>query len=238
MKKRFCIILLTVCACCPGADLSGTFAEKGICHSAQDAIQYPVPWTKEMEERFVIPDETIQMMSSCGLLETWYTHPQRVSGPWCSTCSDLKVPGVSLFNRAVANDRVVAELFEREDGVSVLFSGYQSLAGRKGEKSGNELCFEMLLASDLCMSVLNDDERIQLVKMALKMFERNKEQVNETRHILVAVMKTFDYTPFMEDVKNYSVPFIEGPRDGFSEWLTGYDICSFNVVENYAKQFL
>jgi hypothetical protein len=239
MKNMFYIILFAVSACSQSADLPDTLTE--ICSPASDAIQYPAPWTKEAEETFVIPDETLRTMSVCGLLETWYTHPQRVLGPWCAVCSSHYVAGVSSFNRMVANDKVVAELFERDDCVPVLFSGYRAIIARKGEKSGNEKCFEMLLASDVCMSALSDDEQIKLAEMALKMFERNGEQVNETRHILVAVMKAFNYAPFIQDAKNYPVSFpdvLDVPRDGFSEWMSGYDICSFDVVEKYAKQFL
>ncbi|MDR2920376.1 MAG: hypothetical protein LBV72_13560 [Tannerella sp.] len=54
----------------------------------------------------VISDETIHAMSTCGLLETWWDYPPRLSGPWCSYCSNSKLHGVSGFNNSLRADAV------------------------------------------------------------------------------------------------------------------------------------
>lgn len=246
MKKVFYCAFFMIMMACSLSDQSDlndlndewmpTYQE--ICGPVSDIIQYPIPWTSKVEESFVIPDETIHSMNICGLLETWLGHPKRVLGPWCTTCSDLSVTGVSRFNNAIANDKVMIELFDRDDCVPVLLSKYQWIIRQNGEKTGIIQCFEMLLASDLFMSKLSAKERIQLMEMALKMLEKNSEQVTELRHIMVAIMKAFNYTPFLTEVEKYHVSFIDGHRTGFSEWVSGYDVCGYDVVEKYAKQFI
>lgn len=214
---------------------------QGICGPVSDAIRYPEPWTKEVMETFVIPNETIREMSSCGLLETYLGNPDRFVGPWNTISSDLNFPGVSAFNSTVRNDEVVTELMKRNDCFAVLTTKYQFVIEQQTETSGKEQCFEMLLASDACMSVLSNKERVQFMNMALKMIERDKTSQIETRHILVAVMKSFNYTPFLAEAeKNLYAAFslADKSRNGFSEWLKGYDICSYDVVEVYAKRFL
>jgi hypothetical protein len=252
MKKLFYFILtmqimFTACAIDAPSDtfdvkwdlVKSKYAEyKYICSSVSDAIEYPETWTNEMAEVFVIPDETIRLMSTCGLLETCLSHPQKVLGPWNTLSSSLNYPGVSAFNNEIKNDKVVIELFSRTDCVFVLATKYLSMIEQKEEKTPIERCFEMLIASDLCMSILNEEERNQFMIMALKMMERDKEHVNETRHIMVAIMKVCNYISFLKEAEKYPVSFIDGQRTGFSEWLNGYDVCSYDIVEKYARHFL
>ncbi|MDR2139808.1 MAG: hypothetical protein LBP50_09705 [Tannerella sp.] len=224
------------------AEWNETVADYGvqICHSTPDAILYPSPWTKEMEETFVIPDATIQSMSTCGLLDSWLNHPRRQQGPWCSVCSSLKIRGVTRFNEMLANDRIAMELLSRNDCVPVLAARYLSVIVQKEEKAGKVQCLEMLLANDACISAMNRDERRRFLVMALKMTEKETGRANETRHILVGIMKAFNYTPFLEEAasEKYHQSFFENQGNGFDEWLEGYTICRFDAVEKYARQFL
>lgn len=246
MKKVFSIMFFLAMACSQNDDSfsiernwKNTY--QGICGPTPDAVRYPEPWTKEVMETFIIPAETIRTMSSCGLLETCLANPDCLMGPWNTISSDLNFPGISAFNSTVRNNKVVAELLKRNDCFTVLTAKYQFIIEQKTEKSGKEQYFEMFLASDACMSVLSNEERIQFMNMALEMIERDKTLIIETRHILVAVMKSFNYMPFLvEAEKNqYAVfSFADKSRNGFSEWLKGYDICSYDVVEKYAKRFL
>ncbi|MDR1919856.1 MAG: hypothetical protein LBQ65_09460, partial [Tannerellaceae bacterium] len=114
---------------------------------------------------------------------------------------------------------------------------YQSVIEQKAEQSGWQACFEMLLASDICLSILNDEYRIQFLRMALEMADREKTHLVETRHIMLAIMKADNYTPFLTEAEKY-YEFGDTQRSGLSEWLRGYDVCGFDVVEKYAKQFI
>jgi hypothetical protein len=214
-------------------------AYQQICADISNVVQYPSPWTKEAEETFIIPDETICSMNSCELIETWLTHPDRVLGPWCVLCSNLSYPGVTYFNNRVFNDRVLKELFERNDYVSILTARYLSVIEQNNENLKIVECLEMLLASDICMSALTDDEQLQLLIMALKKIENDKAHGKTTRHIMVAVMIAYNYTPFINEKNNYYMPYsVKSEKNGFNEDTFGYVICDFDVVEQYAKQFL
>lgn len=193
------------------------------CTAVTDAVVYPVPWTKEIAGTFTISDETIFAMSTCGLLETWCNHPVRVLGPWCSSCSNKNLPGVSDFNNSLRADRVAVELFKRDDCIAVLMNKYLTVIQENKETNGRQISFEMLLASDLCMSVLNEKEKIQLMAMALE----NTKRTTETRHIMAAIMRTCAYTPFLDEVGT-----------SWEESTFGYEICFTEIVEKYAKQYL
>jgi hypothetical protein len=209
-----------------------TDPNRQICRSVPDAVQYPSPWTKETEDTFVIPDATIQSMSTCGLLDSWLNHPLRLLGPWCTECSSLEIQGVTRFNDMLANDKIAVELLGRSDYMPVLAAKYMSVIAQKEEKTGRIQCFEMFLANDACISAMDGDERRRFLVMALKMIEKEKEHANETRHIMVGIMKAYNYTPFLEETTS------EKYHNGFDEWLEGYNICRFDVVEKYARQFL
>jgi hypothetical protein len=212
---------------------------------AQDAAQYPKPWTAEAKETFVIADKTLRSMSSCGLLETYYTCPDRTVGPWCSICSNTNVPGVTMFNEEIENDKVVLELFKRDDCLLTLYSKFQTIINRRSGKGkgryGKDACLEMLLASDLCMSVLNDkaDQRT-LMQMALEMIESDATHIRAVRHIMVAIMKKCNYTPFLEEAaKDHPTYIMDVYMPGLTEWMEGYTICGYtDIVEKYAIEFL
>jgi hypothetical protein len=196
---------------------------QGICTSVTDAVTFPEPWTEEVAETFTISDEIILKMSTCGLLKTWWDYPPRILGPWCSICSNSMLPEVSNFNNSLRADRVAAELFKRDDCTAVLKNKYLSVIRENQEPNGRQLSFEMLLASDMCMSILNKKEKIQLLAMALK----NTKCGTETRHIMAAIMRACNYAPFLDELGT-----------NWEESTSGYEICFTDTVEKYAKQYL
>lgn len=193
------------------------------CTSVTDAVVYPEPWTNEVAESFFISDETILAMSTCGLFETWWNYPPRVLGPWCMICSNSKLPGVSDFNNSLHVDRVTVEFFKREDCIAVLMNKYHTVIRENKEPNGRQKSLEMLLASDLCMSILNEKGKNQLMAMALE----NTGRAAETRHIMAAIMRTCAYAPFLDEVGT-----------NWEESTSGYEICFTDMVEKYAKQYL
>jgi len=211
-----------------------------ICGSASDAILFTEPWTEEIVKSYCIEDEIIQAMSTCGLLKTYIEHPLNVVMPFSTISSNLDYPRITNFNAKINQDKIVLELLERNDFVPALAAKYLSMIEQKGEKTNQEQHFEMLVASDTCFSMLKDKERIQFLVMALKMMGKDPSRVIETRHIMVAVMKGFNYTAFLTEAEKYHRTGVSDAdrRTGFSEWSGGYDVCSFDVVEKYAKQFL
>jgi hypothetical protein len=245
-KSNFLIItsLLALTAC---ADFSDEFKEQwhstyqGICRNP-DAIQYPSPWTKEASEKFVISDKKIRSMSTCGLVETWYTHPERVAGPWCAICSNLNIPGVTLFNDQIAEDKVLVELFSRADCILVLAAKYREIIDQEKEKAGRELSLDVLLSSNIFISMLSGEDRILFMEMALEMKERPIPGINETRHLMVAIMKACNYIPFMKYAEEYVFDGQYGypaeVQNGFVECLHGYRICESDKVEQYAEEFM
>ncbi|SFK46215.1 hypothetical protein SAMN05216357_102252 [Porphyromonadaceae bacterium KH3CP3RA] len=222
----------------------GTYQQR--CGSVSDGIQYPANWTIKDAEAFVVSDETIRSMSTCGLLDTYLTHPERVLGPWCEVCSYSLHPGVTEFNNMVNNDKILKEIFGRNNCVEVLASRYLSMIEQGEEVIGRKKCLEMIIASDACISLLKEEERVQFMMMALKMMNREKKLLKEPRHILVAIMKAGNYTPFLTEASKdgkYSAFKTEDgvgdpQRNGLSENTWGYDICVYDVVEKYAKRFL
>ena len=200
----------------------------GVCESVTDAAIYPVPWTFD----FVITDETVCAMSTCGLLETLLTHPRNKISAWSYPSSSIYFPAFATFNEELCANNVAVELFKREDCFLVLASKYISFLNVDLE---NEYVpyisyFQILLASDLCMDSLDEIEKIQLTAMALERIKisiKNENHAKDTRHIMAVIMRDFNYAPFMEEVG--------------AEWLDmlwGYQICYFDVVEKYAIQFL
>jgi len=206
---------------------------QSVCPSVTDAFKFPENWTKEDLDNFAnLPEETIYSMSTCGLLKTLLEHPtNRLLGPWCAYCSNSGLPGVAMFNNDLMANKVAVELFERNDCFSILASNYLTIIKEKKEHSGQIAYCEMLLASDMCMAALKEREKIQLMAMALEKVKYKSESihVNETFHIIVAIMRSCNYTPFLNE---FGTEWREG--------LQGYSICfvSENEILIYAKQFL
>ena len=225
------------------ADSFGAFLKEwnmasyeNICESVEDAFLFPAEWSREDLDDFAnLPDEFFCQMSTCGLVETLLNHPHYMGSPWFATAyySDFYLPGVTIFNENLRANKVAVELFARDDYFLVLASKYLTFLEVKRSEM-NELVpvasVEMLLASDMCMTVLNErgkDQLTQLMMMALERMKYEKVYVEETRHIMAAVMRTCNYIPFLNEVGTE-----------WAETQRGYQICYYNVVEEYARRFL
>ena len=158
--------------------------------------------------------------------------------PWCITCSDANLPGVTMFNNSLQENKDAVKFFNRSDCFSVLKTKYQIAIEEKNE---NSTYFEMILASDLCMSALNEKEKMQLMTMALTRAKDEKTQLNETCHIMVAVMQSLNYIPFMEEIN----PKLRETTTGYTlssadDSLLHFGLCCFHaeIIIQYTKQFL
>jgi len=199
-----------------------------VCTSATDAIKLPENWTEDDLENFVISDETVRLMSTCGLLITLLEHPtNRMTGPWCTHCSSLELPGITMFNDRLRADRIAIELFTRNDCFAVLASKYLHILKEDRESNFQIQYFEMLLASDLSMVALSKKERILLMAMALERQINKDELFPGTPYIMIAIMKFSDYAPFMKEVSPFLIEGTLGYRN-----LNDYDIVK------YVKLFL
>ena len=246
MKKSVCFVLiiqLMFTACMNNSsDASGSFdafLEKwdelssypNVCTSVADAFIFPENWTREDLDNFAnLPDAIFCSMSTCGLLKTLLEHPtNRMTGPWCFYCNSNDLPGVTMFNNKLRSDKVVVELFERDDCFSVLASKYLTIIKEKKEIDFQIRYFEMLLASDMCMTALNEKEKIMLMAMAMALGKKGYDTdfLSSTPYIMIAIMRACNYTPFINEVSSNLV-----------ECTWGY--CNINEYDilKYAERFL
>jgi len=127
-------------------------------------------------------------------------------------------------------NKAAVELFKRDECISVLASKYLTVIKQKEETDRTEY-FEILLSSDMCMKALNEREKILFMAMALERVKNKSESIRtkEPLHIIVAIMKSCNYVPFLNE---FGTEWTEGT------W--GYGICSVyeNKIIEYAKQFL
>ena len=231
-----------------------------VCDSVTDAVILDLPekgW-KLREDPWIIDDDTVRSMSTCGLLETMMLHRHAPSiFPFDHNVSqDLRFPGVVHFNRNLWNNKVAVEFFKREDCISVLASKYLSLMPATMIDANYSylqwmLVVEMLMSSDMCMSLLSEKEKILFMAMALERakilfieigsdLDRYAVYLRGTYHIMIAVMKLYNYTPFMEEVW----PKIRDWRNGYSFdpmeeslFSTGIIYAQIGIIIHYAKQF-
>jgi len=246
--------MLVIKACSNNMDevgdfnFDGSLTPQNVCPDVTDAVKFPVPWTVDVERTFVISDNTIRSMSTCGLLVTLMEYP---SPP--SASSNLYNPSVTEFNSSLRKNKIAIEFFKRRDCFPVLASKYLTLINENecrpmegGFRVGKIDYIEKLLASDLCMSVLNKNKKNQLMAMALAFEEKNRVCYNEiflaqTYTIMISIMLWDNYTPFIENV---------GPR--IREGAVGYYLVESNgdilcncllfshveLIVKYAKEFL
>ncbi|MDR2910989.1 MAG: hypothetical protein LBV47_06460 [Bacteroidales bacterium] len=271
MKKLFYltfIMLLFVTSCndAPNNDLSNNnqdafeaFIEEqreiiinsygNVCASVTDAIDYPEPWTKEIEETFVIPDETIRSMSTCGLLKTFIEYPRVYAS------SDLFDPVVTKFNNELRENKVAIELFDRNDCFPVLASEYLNIIKghyynsiEKGEYiySGRIDYIEKLLASDICMSVIDDKEKKQIMAIGFTKATKERKTSNYgnaayTYTMMISIMQSCNYAPFIEEVgariREGAVGYylIDPNGDTSGNFLTDSNV---ELILKHAEEFL
>jgi len=197
---------------------------KNDCPEVTDAYSYPEPWTREIEKAFSIPDETLNSMSTCGLIETLLNYPRDIVGPWNWELSHSFRPGVTMFNESIKANKIAVELFKRKNCIPVLFSIYISTIKEESCVYGGSRFgyFELLLSSDLCMNTLNELEKKQLMAITLERVKYvENESLVQTCHIMISIMKFCNYTPFIEDI---------GSR--LNECTTGYTLSNFIVKDD------
>jgi hypothetical protein len=222
------------------------------CDAAVDAFLHPEDWSTS----YMIPAETISVMGTCELLSSYFNYQKTLSGPWCFICGRQDIPGFTLFNRfiygfgipvyfipAIELEPTIVEFFSRnrDDCANALASTYLWLIDHTvlGQKTGKEACLELMIASDMSMTVLDENTKKEFMLMALMMADKFPEQARETRHIMVSVMKSENYTPFLTEAELEKYVVTEGHYEsGLTEWLCGYIICRYNVVEKFARQYL
>ena len=170
-------------------------------------------------------------------METLLEHPtNRMLGPWNLFSSSFSYPGVIEFNDKLKADRIALELFKRDDCFHVLSAKYLSVI--KGIKLASFQCayFEMLLASDLLMAKLNEKEKVQLLAMALERRFGKDESNPCTPTLVITILTSFAYPPFMEEVSPYLVEWAYGYYDSRYENVIGR--LDYDNIFAHAKQFL
>ena len=197
-------------------DFNESLAEWGIsfqnvCRCVTDAVKYPEPKTSD----FVIPYETIPSMSTCGLLVSLLEEPSIIAlSPWITITSDHFDISVTFFNNSLRGNKMAVEFFNRSDFYSVLASKYLSVIKVKGFSFDAPMVnkkyisyIELLLSCDMSISALSEKEKIQLMAMALERIKYAaglEFENNNTYYIMIAIMKSYKYIPFMEiDASNY-----------------------------------
>ena len=225
---------------------------QNVCRCVTDAVINLKSWDILIDGKFIFPDEkTIRSMSTCGLLATFLEFPYHNMKPWCWTC-DFFAPGVTIFNAFLQDNKMAVEFFSRRDFYAVLVNKYLSVFNKEksyqeeGDGTGWRVPvyvghIEMLLASDMSMSALSDKEKIQLMAMAL---ERTKygafDDNNTSCHIMIAIMKSYKYTPFMEDIE----PWLVESNFGYTLSMpgeipyNGFLSHHRDIIIEYANQFL
>lgn len=211
------------------------------CSLAEDAISYPNPWTEESADTFTVNEDELNIISTCGLIRTFFNQPWNILGPWCSTCSDLSINGMQYFNNRINQDVVLLELFSRDDALNKLIAMYISAINDLKSFESNPgylYSFEILLASDSENKILTDKASKELMILAMKMIDVKKGNVEFssenslaiTRHILANILLQKHYGPFL------SANLINGSLETF---ISGYKVCyNDNKVENYARMYL
>jgi hypothetical protein len=182
-------------------------------------------------------------ISTAGLLENEVLgKANTMEDLWCLTCSNHYIPGVTRFNEKLREREAVTELFKRSDCFSALEAKYQSIIQEKKKEYSMLIAyFEMLLASDLCMSALHKSEKVRLLELALEKVAYETEHAREACHIMIAVMQSCNYAPFMEEVQPRLRETINGytlsaPDDTIL--ILGLVTQGYDLIISYAKQFL
>ncbi len=169
------------------------------CMQITDAIVYPVPWTQEKAKTFSISEDTLQNMSTCGLIQTYINQPWNSLGPWCTICSNSTMNGMDYFNNKIANNTVAVELFTRADVVEkslIRYINYMKNLESIVDNPGTLYSFELLLASKQFNDLLTKKVSSQLLILAMKMIHKKKEHAKfkniqslaVTRHIMLNIL--------------------------------------------------
>ena len=182
---------------------------QNVCSSVTDAVKVPEPWNVDVARTFVIPDETIRAMSTCGLLDTYLMFPSTPD----PNGGNFYNPAITEFNANLRENKVAIELFERSDCFPVLAAKYLKCIkeikppdSKYGpyDRIWKVVDFlEWLLLSDMCMTVLDEKKKNQLMAMALVFKEKsiaNGQFWLESYNLMISIMISCNYKPFVTEV--------------------------------------
>jgi len=183
------------------------FYYQNTCRKVNDAVKVSVTFGEPFKITEVdISDKAIAKMSTCGLLETMLiSRLVSVLGPWMGG-SQLYVPGITIFNSTLQSHPVALEFFSRSDCFPVMASRFLIFIKEGPTYPPTQLPnFAMIAASDISMELLSRNEKVQLMAIAVKTLEKWISVLwvsgrNELGQLMIAIMQSCHYAPFMEDV--------------------------------------
>jgi hypothetical protein len=153
--------------------------------------------------------------------------------------NDIDYPYVTKFNEYLWNSKEAADFFKRKDCIPVLISTY--IVNLKAERDIRSTILDLLLASDIFMSKMNITEKKQLMVLALERAKYLEYSRPGPFTIMISIMLSSNYTPFVEDVKprlrETSVYYYLNVDDNYSI-RPGYNIQANDLIIGYATQFL
>ena len=164
--------------------------------------------------------------------------------------SNLNYPSVTKFNEFLRNSKEAADFFKRRDCVSVLLSAYlinlKTVRGY-GDNYNFKFFLEFVLSSDMCISKMNETEKVQLMVLALesdKIIMMGIDGIDveftvKNWNIMISIMLSSNYTPFINDIK----PMLREAAMGATYWLetNGGSLMPNQIndmIIGYAKQFI
>ena len=180
--------------------------------------------------------------------------------------SNFNYPSVTKFNEYVCDSEEAAAFFNRDDCVSVLISTflYRLKMGRYKMADYNYLYwnnawssfFEYILKSEISMSKMNVTEKVQLMVLALEKYRygficvHNDSlldglvdgfyRINQkaaAENIMISIMLSNDYTPFVKDVKPILVESTQGAMYSVPSTYMAQTRDYF-LFPRYARQFI
>ena len=158
------------------------------------------------------------------------------------------------LNNYLQDNKEAVALFEREDCVYVLISTYQATTTKTEYHLDNNskkkfLLFEMVLSSDMFISKMNASEKSQLMVLALASPNNvgglpgygGSGNVGNPFTIMISIMLSSNYPPFVEDIKPMLVELGSGYGLQSTEnaiTVPGIDSQATDLIRGYAQQFL
>ena len=160
------------------------------------------------------------------------------------------IPSVTKFNQYLWNNKEAAAFLERKDCASVLISTYFNCMKKpnkciKLDSTGMWKCedediffwfLSYFMTSEICMSKMNLTEKVHLMALTLESTKYEFMTSPFNNNIMISIMLSSNYTPFVEDIK----PKLRQAIGGVSYWVEmGGDYYQQDaLIKKYAKQFI
>lgn len=147
--------------------------------------------------------------------------------------NNTNYPYWKKFNEYLWNHNEATTLFERKDCAHILISTYLSSL-KNTEKyltddnpwNDDFRYLVLILSSEMSMSTMNVTEKVHLMVLALES-EKSVMSFSSPFEIMISIMLSNNYTPFVENVKPI------GPEDG---WFHGYGVILGNAHKTFDDQ--